>query len=93
MYFIEDELHAEMHPGEFATLPDAVAVLRHLATVPWDSEPNRAPCQNWRKCGRKYVLLESDGSTQDIRQLRRIPMLELSHAGVRWLAESPVAGA
>jgi hypothetical protein len=59
MFVIEDELHAEPQAGEFRSLADAVADLKRRALVPWDQEPNRAPCEGWRTCGRSYEIVES----------------------------------
>jgi hypothetical protein len=58
-FVIEDELHAEQH-GEFSELEDAVLELRRRAEIPWDHEPNKAPCQNWPTCGRTYEIIEFD---------------------------------
>ena len=84
-YFIEDELHAEMR-SEHATLQDAVAELERLARVPWDVDPNTAPCQSWRTCGRRYEIIEYDTSSEPWRLLRRLPALEISAAGAVWNA-------
>ena len=82
-YCIEDELHAELR-SEHSTLEEAVAELERLARVPWDADPNIAPCQSWRTCGRRYEVIEYDTSTEPWRQLRRLPALEVSAAGVVW---------
>ena len=82
-FVIEDELHAE-HQGEFAALEDAVCELRRRATIPWDREPNVAPCQSWATCGRIYELIEYDGSGDSVKQLRRMKALEISKDGVVW---------
>ena len=57
MFAIEDERHAEMH-GTYATEADAVAELKRRSRVPWNEEPNRAPCTNWTDCGRSHELVE-----------------------------------
>jgi hypothetical protein len=80
---IEDELHAEPQ-GEFDRRADALAELQRLAAVPWDSEPNQAPCQNWRNCGRKYELIEFDETVSPRKELHRELLLEISAAGVQW---------
>ena len=59
VFAIEDELHSE-RVGEHPTLDEAVRELKRLARIPWDAEPNRAPCQNWRNCGRRYEVVEYD---------------------------------
>ena len=83
IFAIEDELHAEPQ-GEFPTLEGAVAELERRASLPWDKEPNVAPCANWRNCGRHYDIIEYDVSTKPRRELRRVSALEVSAKGVHW---------
>ena len=83
MFVIEDELHAEQQDGEFATLQDAIAELQRRAKVPWDQEPNRAPCMSWRSCGRKYVVIEYEPQAA-WKELSRTEILDVSAEGVRW---------
>jgi len=83
MFRIEDERHAEPQ-GEFSTLQEAVAELRRRAALPWNEEPNVAPCTNWQNCGRNYEIIEYDVSTNPWRELRRISALEVSANGVHW---------
>jgi hypothetical protein len=59
MFVIEDELHAEHH-GQFAASEDALTELRRRAKIPWDAEPNQAPCQSGATCGRAYGVIEFD---------------------------------
>jgi len=88
MFVIEDELHAD-HCGEFGTHEEAIAELRRRATVPWDEEPNVAPCAAWEKCGRRYELVEYDTSVAPWREVRRRRVLEISKSGVIWHEEPP----
>lgn len=81
---IEDEFHAEPM-GVFATLDAAVAELRRLARIAWHEPPNRAPCTNWRKCGRIYELVEFDDTRRPWKELRRTAALEVTAKGVTWL--------
>ncbi|WP_456620173.1 MULTISPECIES: hypothetical protein [unclassified Bradyrhizobium] len=87
MFVIEDELHAEPQ-GQFQTRQQAVAELRRLAAIPWDEEPNCAPCTNWRNCGRRYELIEYDDSVRPWAELSRTLLLEISAAGVQWVTET-----
>ena len=80
MWLIEDEAHAELQDGEFPTREEAVAELHRRAELSWNVAPNIAPCTSWRTCGRRYVLIEMNGSEQVSRTLA----LEISAAGVRW---------
>jgi hypothetical protein len=86
MFRIEDEMHAEPH-RDFETRDEAMAELRRLAAIKWDEEPNRAPCTNWRNCGRHYELVHYDVSAEPWRELSREPVLHISAAGVGWLVQ------
>jgi len=44
MFIIDDESHCEYQRGEYATFAEALAELKRRAAIPWDVEPNRAPC-------------------------------------------------
>ena len=84
MFLIEDELHAEPQ-GEFATYEEAVTELRRRAKLPWDEEPNAAPCKSWKTCGRRYEVVEYDTASRPWKELRRTALLEISATGVVWL--------
>ena len=84
MFVIEDEAHAEPQEGLFQTRQQAVAELQRRAAVPWDEEPNRAPCTNWVNCGRRYELVEYDDTVLPWKELSRNLILNISAAGVRW---------
>jgi hypothetical protein len=84
---IEDSLHDEQH-GDFSDIAAAVAELKRRAEIPWDQNPNVAPCTSWRTCGRAYELVEYDESHEPRKELRRVPILEVSAAGARWLVDS-----
>jgi hypothetical protein len=86
MFIIEDELHAEWQDGQFATLEDAISELRRRASIPWNMEPNRAPCMSWSTCGRRYEVIELDISHSPWRELQRIAVLEISAKGAEWSA-------
>jgi hypothetical protein len=90
MFMIEDEQHAEPQDGEFDSVADAVAELKRRAMHAWDQPPNVAPCASWRTCGRTYDIVEYDTSGRPWREIRRTPFLEISSAGVRWLASPDV---
>ena len=82
-FVIEDELHSEQH-GEFGDLESAVAELRRRAHIPWDHEPNVAPCTSWRTCGRNYEIIEYEEDHDHWRELNRLPAMEISSDGVKW---------
>src|ERR1700761_2081723 len=88
MFMIEDEIHDEVQGGEFQTREQAVAELERRAAIPWDAEPNVAPCTSWRGCRRRYVLVEYESSRY---AASREAMLEVDASGVRWIATRAVA--
>ena len=85
MFVIEDDRHAEIQDGTFATLRDAISELERRARIPWDEDPNRAPCQSWRTCGRLYAVIEYDDSASPWSELSRSYLLEVSAFGATWL--------
>ena len=88
MFIIEDERHAE-HDGRFATFEQALVELRRRAAIPWNEEPNVAPCTGWQTCGRDYAIVEFDDSKMPWKEIRRVPALQLSDAGARWFDGVP----
>jgi hypothetical protein len=86
MLVIEDEIHCDWH-GQYVSFDDAVAELRLRATLPWDQPPNVAPCVSWRTCGREYVIIEVDDSQLPWKELRRVPVFEVSASGVKWSSD------
>lgn len=81
-YYIEDELHAEPH-SEHGSFAEAVVELQQVAKIPWDKIPNKAPCQGWRTCGRKYEVVEYDPAMPD-EEVSRVSVLEISAEGIVW---------
>jgi len=88
MFVLEDEIHAEPQ-GEFLDLESAMAELRRRSQIPWDQQPNRAPCTGWRGCGREYEIIEYDQSVSPSREVRRIRALEISSTGINWRDVDP----
>lgn len=84
MFVIEDGWHAEPLNGDYQTWDDAMDELRRVATIPWDQEPNRAPCTGWRDCGRKYEIIEYDTSATPWKFITRHSVMEIDAKGVRW---------
>lgn len=83
MFTVEDEAHAEPQ-GEFEAFEDAMGEVQRRASIPWDSEPNVAPCLSWKTCGRRYEIVEYDARSRPWRELQRVLALEVSAAGVKW---------
>jgi hypothetical protein len=91
MFVIEDERHAKWH-GEFHSLEDALTELKRRSHISWDTQPNVAPCSNWKNCGRKYEVVEYDDATRPWKEIRRLCVLEISAAGVVWSDEFKTLG-
>ena len=83
MFVIEDEIHCDWH-GQYATFEAAVTELRRRAAIPWDQPPNAAPCMSSNTCGREYVIIEFDDSCLPWKELRRVPVFDVSAGGVKW---------
>jgi len=83
---IEDELH-DHDQGKFPSVEDAVSELQRRAAIPWDQEPNRAPCTNWKNCGRHYEIAEYDDSGRPWREIRRYRALNISASGIVWSSD------
>lgn len=87
LFCIEDEIHAELVGEGFVSFQAALTEVRRLASIPWDVEPNVAPCKSWRTCGRHYEIVEYETSTEPSwKELRRFPVVEVMSDGVRWNA-------
>ncbi len=86
MFIIEDARHAEPQEGEFPTLRAAIAELKRRAALPWNDAPNVPPYASWETCGRTYEIIEYDTTGTLWKEIRRIPFLEITSAGTKWLA-------
>ena len=83
MFIIEDELHGSQ-VGEYASLTEAIAELQRRAALPYEP-PNVAPCTSSRTCGLRYEIIEYDTSFTPWKELQRIPYLEVTVDGAKWL--------
>lgn len=81
-FVILDDSHSEPWGQAYPSREEALAELERRATIPWNVEPNRAPCTNWAKCGRRYLIEEYDDTGSD--QISRVLTLEISAQGVVW---------
>jgi hypothetical protein len=81
MFVIDDEARCEPQEGKFHTRADAMSELERTALIPWNEEPNRAPCINWRNCGPRYLILEWNDAEGE---LSREFILAASAKGVEW---------
>jgi hypothetical protein len=76
---VEDEIHAELI-GEHPSRGEALNEIRRRAALPWDALENRAPCTNWRNCGREYTIISPDGSVEHVVRVEAL--------GVHWLSDA-----
>lgn len=84
VFVIEDEAHQDIF-WKFDRRDAAIGELRRVAAVPWNEQPNAAPCANREHCGRRYELVEYDTSAgEPWRELSREPALEISAREIRW---------
>jgi hypothetical protein len=80
-FIIEDETHSEQM-SEHGSLEAAQLELARLEALPWDKQPNLAPCGSWETCGRNYVLIEGENIGDEWRQISRTPMFDISAKGI-----------
>lgn len=78
-YLIEEEWHSSIE-WEYNTYGEAINELKRRANLPWDKEPNLAPCTSWRTCSKLYVIRTYDN---DIL-LSEEEILEISSKWVDW---------
>jgi hypothetical protein len=84
VFVIEDEAHAEQQAPTFRTRAEAMAELKRRATIPWNEEPNCAPCTNWQNCGRRYQIVEYNDTVSPGVEVAREFVLAISSKGVDW---------
>lgn len=84
LFKIDDEFHADLLDGDFPSFEAALAQVRRLAALPWDSEPNQALCINWQDCGRLYQIVEYDTAGPYWTEIKETPVVEISRQGVIW---------
>jgi hypothetical protein len=87
-FTIQDDLHSDGAEGEFDSFASALAEVRRLGAILWGTEPNVAPCQNWRNCGRHWTIVETDRSTTPYWTVVKVSsVVEIRNAGVKWFAD------
>ncbi len=80
-FVIYDELHAE-DIGEFDSLESVNAKLRELAKLPWNTDPNKAPCKGWESCGRDYGVIEYDATSSLGTEISRTAAFSITAQGI-----------
>jgi hypothetical protein len=89
-FVIEDETHSEQI-ADFQSLKEAHAKLDFLASIPWGTAPNIAPCGSGKDCERRYVLITGEYINKQWNQYKRNPIFRISASGLEFeeLSEKP----
>lgn len=82
-WVLRDDLHDESF-GEFATREQAMAAANRLVALPWDDPQIRAPCTNWRSCGRDFWLESHDPSAGPGSRPHGEFVASIRADGIRW---------
>lgn len=71
--------------GEYGSFGEAMECIRTLTGIPWNEEPNVAPCASGETCSRLYVINEYDTSTIRWKYISTTePIVDISAKGVTW---------
>jgi hypothetical protein len=89
MFYIEDEMHAELDDARFETFEAAIRALTWRIGLPWDQLPLRPPCGGWRECVRKYEVVDFDEGVSPWRERSRVSVLNVNASGAEWLISPP----
>lgn len=92
MFSIDDAEHLDLG-SRYPSFDLAIAEVVRRAALAWDEEPNRAPCREWRTCGRVYEVREYDDGVTPWRLLGRLKVVRVSAAGAAWVHGSAAAAA
>ncbi len=84
IFIIYDEAHAETQDGEYKTFEEAKTALKKRMEIPWDKDPNLAPCTEWKTCGRRYEIIEYDTSDIPWKEISSVPALNISAKEIKW---------
>lgn len=88
IYKIEDEMHIEEIIGEYDSFEQAYERLEEIAKIPWGKKVNKLPCNNWKKCERRYQIVEYDNTLQPRRkEVKRQSVLAVNSKGIKWIAK------
>lgn len=82
-YVIEEEWHCSLE-WEYNTFQEALDELKRRSEIPWNIEPNKAPCMSWESCSKLYVIIEYDISITPYIMLDKKEILEISSKWVDW---------
>ena len=82
-FIVDDQRHCQ-RMGQFDSYEAARLAIIGFVSNPWNEKPNRAPCSNWKKCGRHYDIIETSESGA---YLTSTPVCKIDCEGVIWLDE------
>ena len=71
--------------GRFDSFEAARIAIVGFVSNPWDEEPSRAPCRNWKNCGRWYDIIETD---EDGAFVASTSVCKIDSEGIIWLDEA-----
>jgi hypothetical protein len=83
-FVLEDQTHSEC-AGEFDDETSVIAEVRRRFALPWNEEPNRAPCTSWKTCGRQYEVLVYDTDSTPWKLVGSRRALDVSAEGAALL--------
>ena len=83
MFTIEDTRHSHLWLN-YSTFELALAEIQRRVSMPWDAEPNKAPCTSWRTCGCSYVVNKWDITITPFKRLKTTSIVEIDSEAVRW---------
>ncbi len=90
MFIICDETHAEYIGGKFATFESALSDICRIAEIPFGTEPNVPPCTGWRRCRRKYQIIEFDDSQEPWQLITTTNIVTITALEINWHYDKPV---
>jgi hypothetical protein len=80
---IFEDIHCESL-GDYVDLEEALAEIERLRERRGMRLPIKAPCKNWKTCGRRYEVFEYDPSKPPPNLVCPVLTLKISAKGVKW---------
>lgn len=85
-FIIEDEGHSEKL-DRFPTFDDALNKMKIIKNIPWNKEPNKCPCAQWKTCKREYKIAEYEIIDGKWKLLKKTDIFDISSIGIDWKFE------
>ena len=86
MFILLDKFHYE-RIGIYDSYEEALNKAIEISKIPWNIPPNKAPCTNWKKCGREYVIVERIKKNNKSLKVSEVDIFNISSNGVIWHVE------